>query len=223
MRGRSWGLTSAPASSRRWWPPRTARSSAGGGPPTRSPSPRTGTPRPIPGTGGARPTAAVREALANAATAAEATDGGVDVVAISLAGQMHGVVLADPAGAPCRPAILWLDRRAGAEAARYQDLPRRLTEPLGNQPSPGMAGPILCWLRAHEPASLDRARWALQPKDWLRMRLTGEPATDPTDAFGHPAVRPESQSLGGRPHRGARAPAGQAAARSASPPPSPAT
>jgi xylulokinase len=148
-------------------------------------------------------TAAVREALAGAAGtvgaagaagasgavraagAVDVTDGaGVDVVGVGLAGQMHGVVLADAAGAPCRPAILWLDRRAGAEAARYRELPGQLTAPLGNQPSPGMAGPILCWLRAREPASLDRARWALPPKDWLRMRLTGEPATDPTDASG---------------------------------------
>jgi len=130
-------------------------------------------------------TAAVREALAGAAaTSAAAGSGGVDVIGVALAGQMHGVVLADAAGAPCRPAILWLDRRAGAEAARFRELPGQVTAPLGNQPSPGMAGPILCWLRVHEPASLDRARWALQPKDWLRMRLTGEPATDPTDASG---------------------------------------
>ena len=129
-------------------------------------------------------TAAVREALTDARTGDASTGADVDVVGVALAGQMHGVVLADAAGAPSRPAILWLDRRAGAEAARYAELPRQLTAPLGNQPSPGMAGPVLRWLATREPASLDRARWALQPKDWLRMRLTGEPATDPTDASG---------------------------------------
>ncbi len=129
-------------------------------------------------------TAAVREAITDARTGDASTGAAADVVGVALAGQMHGVVLADAAGAPCRPAILWLDRRAGAEAARYAELPRQLTAPLGNQPSPGMAGPVLRWLATHEPASLDRARWALQPKDWLRMRLTGEPATDPTDASG---------------------------------------
>jgi len=97
---------------------------------------------------------------------------------------MHGVVLADAAGTPLRPAILWLDRRAAAEAAAYGELPAELTSPLGNQPSPGMAGPILCWLTRHEPAIVSSARWALQPKDWLRLRLTGEAATDPTDASG---------------------------------------
>jgi xylulokinase len=119
---------------------------------------------------------AVREARAAA--------GDADVVALAVAGQMHGVVLADQAGTPLRPAIIWLDRRAAAEAARYDELPAALTAPLGNQPSPGMAGPILRWLAAHEPATMDAARWALPPKDWLRLRLTGEAATDPTDASG---------------------------------------
>jgi xylulokinase len=119
---------------------------------------------------------AVREARAAA--------GDTDVVSLAVAGQMHGVVLADPAGAPLRPAIVWLDRRAAAEAARYRELPAGLTGPLGNPPSPGMAGPILRWLATHEPATMNAARWALQPKDWLRLRLTGEAATDPTDASG---------------------------------------
>jgi xylulokinase len=118
---------------------------------------------------------AVREAL----RAAE-----VEVAAVGVDGQMHGVVLADAAGNAVRPAILWLDRRAAAEAAQYRELSAELTRPLGNQASAGMAGPMLCWLVAHEPDAMRRARWALQPKDWLRMRLTGRAATDPTDASG---------------------------------------
>lgn len=117
---------------------------------------------------------AVRQALATAS--------GADVIGLAVAGQMHGVVLSDGGGTPVRPAILWLDRRATAEAAGYRELPPELTDPLGNQPSPGMAGPILRWLASHEPATLAAARWALQPKDWLRLRMTGEAATDPTDA-----------------------------------------
>jgi xylulokinase len=120
---------------------------------------------------------AVRQALADAGGAA-------DVGAIAVAGQMHGVVLAGEDGTVTRPAIVWLDRRASAEAARYEELPAALTAPLGNQPSPGMAGPILCWLVSHEPDAVSSARWALQPKDWLRLRLTGLAATDPTDASG---------------------------------------
>jgi xylulokinase len=120
---------------------------------------------------------AVREALADAG-------GGAGVAAVAVAGQMHGVVLSGEDGTATRPAIVWLDRRASAEAARYEELPAGLTAPLGNQPSPGIAGPILCWLVSHEPDAVDSARWALQPKDWLRLRLTGLPATDPTDASG---------------------------------------
>ena len=121
---------------------------------------------------------AVRDALAEAAGA------GPEIAAIAVAGQMHGVVLAAEDGTATRPAIVWLDRRASAEAARYEELPAGLTAPLGNQPSPGMAGPILCWLVSHEPDAVRSARWALQPKDWLRLRLTGLAATDPTDASG---------------------------------------
>jgi len=121
--------------------------------------------------------AAVREALADASA-------DIEIAAVGVDGQMHGVVLAADDGNAVRPAILWLDRRAEAEAARYGELPAELTRPLGNQASAGMAGPMLGWLAAHEPDVLRRARWALQPKDWLRMRLTGLAATDPTDASG---------------------------------------
>jgi len=132
--------------------------------------------------------AAVREALGNAVSRGteigRGAGGRTEIVGIGVTGQMHGVVLAGADARPLRPAILWLDRRAAAEAAYYGELPGRLTAPLGNQPSPGMAGPILRWLTRHEPATVDGARWALQPKDWLRLRMTGEAATDPTDASG---------------------------------------
>lgn len=123
--------------------------------------------------------AAVRDALA------EAGAGAADRVgAIGIAGQMHGVVLTGADGTPARPAVLWLDRRATAEASAYERLPGELTRPLGNAPVPGMAGPVLRWLAAHERGAVASARWALQPKDWLRLRLTGQAATDPTDASG---------------------------------------
>ncbi len=120
--------------------------------------------------------AAVRAALAEADR--------VTVAALAVAGQMHGVVLVDDHGAPLRPAILWLDQRAAAEAAAYAELPCEYTAVLGNRPSPGMAGPLLCWLMTHEPCTVQAAWRALQPKDWLRLRLTGQAATDPTDASG---------------------------------------
>lgn len=128
-----------------------------------------------------------REA-AQAAVAAAITEAGPRMAgligAIGVAGQMHGVVLAAADGTPIRPAVLWLDRRATAEASAYERLPERLTQALGNAPVPGMAGPVLRWLATHESGPVSEARWALQPKDWLRLRLTGQPATEPTDASG---------------------------------------
>jgi xylulokinase len=113
-------------------------------------------------------------AWVTAAREAIAQVGAPRVEAIGLSGQMHGVVLCDPGGEPVRPAILWPDTRAVAEAARW---PAR-----GNPPAPGFAGPILAWLEAHEPETLRRARWALQPKDWLRLALGAPAATEPSDA-----------------------------------------
>jgi xylulokinase len=106
------------------------------------------------------------------------------VVGIAVAGQMHGLVLyAEPTGV-LRPAILWLDRRSADQLADYHRLAPELLARLGNAPSAGMAGPILLWLSRHEPDAYRQADWMLQPKDWLRLRLTGEAATDPTDASG---------------------------------------
>src|SRR6201996_2717752 len=119
---------------------------------------------------------AVRAALAEADR--------VIVTALAVAGPRHGLVLADDHGAALRPAIAGLDQRAAAEAAAYAELPGDYTAGLGNQPPPGMAGPLLCWLASCEPHTLRSSWWALQPKDWLRLRLTGQAATDPTDASG---------------------------------------
>ena len=136
---------------------------------------------------------AVRAALAEAALVGAGSVGAglgwagqrrLTITGLAVAGQMHGVVLVDDRGAPLRPAILWLDQRATAEVALYQEMPCDYTAPLRNRPSPGMAGPLLCWLATHEPHTLRCSWWALQPKDWLRLRLTGQAATDPTDASG---------------------------------------
>jgi xylulokinase len=141
--------------------------------------------RPAPGQAESDPRdwwAATRRAVQ--AALAEAGDARLAVTGLAVAGQMHGIVLTDDRGAALRPAIVWLDQRATAEADRYLELPAEYTAPLGNCPSPGMAGPLLCWLASHEPRTVRSAWWALQPKDWLRLRLCGQAATDPTDASG---------------------------------------
>jgi xylulokinase len=117
----------------------------------------------------------------------EATKGavgerGAEVGAVGLSGQMHGVVLADEHGNPLRPAILWADTRSGEQLAAYRELDEDAAERLANPPAVGMAGPSLLWLRDHEPEAYASARWALQPKDWVRLRLTGEAAAEPSDA-----------------------------------------
>ncbi|GCE24566.1 sugar kinase [Dictyobacter alpinus] len=104
------------------------------------------------------------------------------ITAVGLSGQMHGVVLTDEQGKALRPALLWADMRAEAVLSHYQSLSAAAKKRLANPLVPGMAGPLLCWLAQYEKASYQSARWALQPKDWLRMRMTGIPATDPSDA-----------------------------------------
>ena len=107
---------------------------------------------------------------------------GAAVTALGLSGQMHGVVLSDSGGRPLRDAILWADSRSGGELDAYRRLDRDLRHGLANPPAVGMAGPSLLWLRRNEPDIYGSARWALQPKDWIRLRLTGEAASEPSDA-----------------------------------------
>src|SRR4051812_727235 len=102
--------------------------------------------------------------------------------AVGLAGQMHGVVVCDAAGRPVRPALLWPDRRAVDVLELWRGLPDERRAALANPLVPGMAGPLLAWLARHEPSALDGAAWALQAKDWIRLMLTGEVATEPSDA-----------------------------------------
>ena len=104
---------------------------------------------------------------------------------VGLSGQMHGVVLCDADGTPLRPAITWADGRSAEQAARIStELGAAELARLGSAAFPGFAGPTLAWLADHDPDTVDRARWALQAKDWLRYMFTGRAATDPSDASG---------------------------------------
>lgn len=109
-------------------------------------------------------------------------EAGTRPLAVGLAGPAHGLVLVDAAGVPVRPAILGPDARAAARLAGYRDLPDPLRRGLVNPLSPARFGPMLSWIATHEPAAYARARWALQPKDWLRAQLTGDRCTEPSDA-----------------------------------------
>lgn len=109
---------------------------------------------------------------------------GAQVGAIGLSGQMHGMVLARSDSAPVRPAMLWLDRRAEDSVNVYHALSPTSWSALANPFIPGMAGPMLHWLVHHEPSAIAEADFALQAKDWLRLRLTGHAGSEPSDASG---------------------------------------
>jgi xylulokinase len=106
------------------------------------------------------------------------------LAAIGLSGQMHAAVLVDRDGEALRAAPMWNDGRAYREAEWLKESAADLAEALGVPPSPSFTAPKLLWLRAHEPALLARAATLLLPKDFIRLRLTGERATDVSDAAG---------------------------------------
>lgn len=119
---------------------------------------------------------------AGVAVAGAAAGHAAEIAAVGLSGQMHGVVLSDDVGQPLRPAILWADTRSNRQLAAYSELSSDARRRLANPPATGMAGPTLLWLRQHERQHYRGAQWALQPKDWLRLRLIHEAATEPSDA-----------------------------------------
>ena len=103
------------------------------------------------------------------------------VMAVGLSGQMHGAVLLDGQDRVLRPAILWNDGRAAAECAALDAAARRIA---GNGAMPGFTAPKLLWARAREPGVFAATRRVLLPKDWLRLRLTGEAVSEMSDAAG---------------------------------------
>jgi xylulokinase len=109
-----------------------------------------------------------------------------DVAGIGLSGQMHGLVTLDSADAVIRPAILWNDQRTGEECAEIESRIglERLIELTGNRALTGFTAPKLLWLRTHEPDNYGRIAHVMLPKDYVRLRLTGERAIDVADASG---------------------------------------
>ncbi len=103
--------------------------------------------------------------------------GGRPVAGLGFSGQMHGTVLVDDTGAALAPAVLWSDRRAAAEVARWRSMAPADRAALANPLVPGMTGPVLAWLAAHRPELVARAAAVLLPKDALRATLL--PGTDP--------------------------------------------
>ena len=122
----------------------------------------------------------IRAVLKQSGIAAE------EIAAVGLTGQMHGLVLLDAKGQVLRPALLWNDQRTAAECdeIRRRVGRDRLIERTGNDALTGFTAPKLLWVRNHEPEIYDRIAHVLLPKDYVRYRLTGEPATDKAGAAG---------------------------------------
>lgn len=110
-----------------------------------------------------------------------------DVKAIGLSGQMHGSVFLDKDYRVLRPALLWNDQRTAAECEEIEQRAggrKALVRMVANPALTGFTAPKILWLRNHEPKHYDRLAHVLLPKDEVRRRLTGELATEVSDASG---------------------------------------
>src|SRR5262249_19411335 len=111
---------------------------------------------------------------------------GVEPAGMGLSGQMHGLVVLDASDRVLRPAILWNDQRTVAECVEIEERIgfSRLIELSGNRAWAGFTAPKLLWLRHNEPRLYRQIASILLPKDYVRLRLLGERATDVADASG---------------------------------------
>jgi xylulokinase len=124
--------------------------------------------------------AAVRAVLSSEGVRPEEID------AVGLSGQMHGAVLLDERDEVVRPAIIWCDQRTETQCRALTDKvgADRLIELTCNPALTGFTLPKMLWVREHEPEIWQRVRTVLLPKDFVRLQLTGEKATDVADASG---------------------------------------
>src|SRR4051812_1117214 len=111
---------------------------------------------------------------------------GSDVKSIGLSGQMHGLVLLDADGAVIRPSLIWCDQRSQpqVDAVNAKVGRENVLRHIANPVLTGFTLPKLLWVRDHEPRHFERARKMLLPKDYVRYKLTGEFATEVSDASG---------------------------------------
>jgi xylulokinase len=125
-----------------------------------------------------------REALRD--VVAQARIDASQIAGLGLTGQMHGAVFLDERGEVIRPALLWNDQRTAAECDEITQSvgAARLIEIAGNPALTGFQAPKILWLRNHEPANYARVAQVLLPKDYIRLLLTGERASDASDAAG---------------------------------------
>ena len=106
------------------------------------------------------------------------------VKAIGLSGQMHGATCLDENNSVLRPAILWNDGRSAQECQQMMEDMPTLTQIAGNLAMPGFTAPKLQWLRHHEPTVFAATKKILLPKDYVRLMMSGDHASDMSDSAG---------------------------------------
>ena len=106
------------------------------------------------------------------------------VRAIGLSGQMHGATLLDRSHRVLRPAILWNDGRSAQQCIELERSAASMLQITGNRAMPGFTAPKLLWVRQHEPEIFAQTATVLLPKDYVRLRMTGEHASDMSDSAG---------------------------------------
>ncbi len=111
---------------------------------------------------------------------------GSQVQGIGLSGQMHGLVILDEANQVIRPSLIWCDQRSQVQVDWVNSTvgKAKVLECIANPVLTGFTLPKLLWVRDNEPALYERVRKVLLPKDYVRFRLTGEFATEVSDASG---------------------------------------
>ncbi len=116
----------------------------------------------------------------------QASIDGSSINGIGLSGQMHGLVLLDENNQVIRPALIWCDQRSQRQVEEINASVgvERVLQAIANPVLTGFTLPKLLWVRANEPALFSRIKHVLLPKDFLRFKLTGEFATDVSDASG---------------------------------------
>jgi xylulokinase len=126
-------------------------------------------------------------ARASRAALARCKVDGRQVAGVGLSGQMHGLVMVDGMGKPLRPCILWNDQRSAEQSTQIEARAggrSELVAMVGNVAVSSFTLARVLWVRQHEPQVYDRCRKILLPKDYVRLRMTGEYAADVSDASG---------------------------------------
>lgn len=112
--------------------------------------------------------------------------GNVEICSIGLSGQMHGLVMLDENDRVIRNCIIWCDGRCAEECSEVELAvgKEKLIEITGNPALAGFTASKIMWVKKHEPENFERCRHILLPKDYIRLKLTGEYATEVSDASG---------------------------------------